>query len=98
MHKQTTEKNTSYIDVDRLKHSIAVARKMMEIGKRCKLSDKELQELFVLGLNHDIGYEFTDNEDHGIIGGNILKESNYKYWKEVYNHGNPDANFYCPLR
>lgn len=31
------------IDVDRLKHSIAVARKMVEIGKKYNLNDKQLQ-------------------------------------------------------
>lgn len=45
-----------------------------------ELTEKELQELFVLVYNHDIGYEFVDNNlDHGILGGEILKESNYKY-------------------
>lgn len=82
------------IDSDRLKHSLAVARKMVEIGKNKELTEKELQELFVLGYNHDIGYEFVDNNlDHGIVGGEILKESNYKYWQEVYYHGNPNTKY-----
>ena len=67
------------MDNDRVKHSISVARRMVEIGKSYNLSNEELEELFVLGLNHDIGYEFC--------GGNILKRSNYKYWREVYYHG-----------
>ena len=75
------------IDEDRLKHSLAVARKMVEIGKEHKLNDEQLQELFTLGYNHDIGYEFENNENHRIIGGNILKSNNYKYWQEVYYHG-----------
>ena len=69
------------IDEDRLKHSLAVARKMVEIGKEHKLNDEQLQELFTLGYNHDIGYEFENNENHRIIGGNILKSNNYKYWQ-----------------
>lgn len=82
------------IDSDRLKHSLAVARKMVEIGKNKELTEKELQELFVLGYNHDIGYEFVDNNlDHGIVGGEILKESNYKYWQEVYYHGNSNTKY-----
>ena len=76
------------MDEDRLKHSIAVARKMIEIGKEYGLDDSQLQDLFVLGLNHDIGYEFTTNEGHEHIGGEILKRNNYKYWKEIYYHGN----------
>lgn len=82
------------VDFDRLKHSISVARKMVEIGKAYNLNDSELQELFVLGFNHDIGYEFTNKGlNHNVIGGNILKESGYKFWQEVYNHGNPNSNY-----
>lgn len=73
---------------DRLKHSYSVAKKMMEIGKNYNLNDENIQELFLLGLNHDIGYEFTGNGiNHNKIGGIILKNSGYKYWKEVYYHG-----------
>lgn len=82
------------IDSDRLKHSLAVARKMVDIGKTKGLTEKELQDLFILGYNHDIGYEFADNSlDHGIIGGEMLKDSNYKYWKEIYYHGNPNTDY-----
>ena len=79
---------------DRLKHSVSVARKMKEIGKEYGLSEEEIKELFVLGYNHDIGYEFcNDNTKHNIIGGEILKNNGYKYWKEVYYHGNPDTDY-----
>lgn len=44
------------MDEDRLKHSIAVARKMIEIGREYNLNNNELKDLFVLGFNHDIGY------------------------------------------
>lgn len=82
------------MDNDRLKHSIAVARKMVEIGKSKKFNDIELQDLFLLGYNHDIGYEFVkENENHGIIGGNILKNNGYKYWQEVYYHGEINIDY-----
>ena len=82
------------MDLDRLKHSISVARKMVEIGKTYGLNGNELQELFILGFNHDIGYEFSFNGlKHEAIGGNILKESGYKFWQEVYNHGNPNTSY-----
>lgn len=82
------------MDNDRLKHSISVARKMVEIGKELHLSNDELQDLFLLGYNHDIGYEFTENGiNHNIIGGNILKENGYIYWQEVYNHGEPNSDY-----
>ena len=31
--------------------------------------------------------------DYNVIGGNILKENGYKFWQEVYNHGNPNSNY-----
>ena len=37
------------MDNDRLKHSYAVACKMIEIGKQRGLTTKELDELFLLG-------------------------------------------------
>ena len=82
------------MDLDRLKHSLSVARKMVEIGKNKGLTETELQELFILGYDHDIGYEFGTNENHSVIGGNILKKSNYKYWKEVYYHGETDIKYH----
>lgn len=44
------------MDDDRIKHSIAVARKMVEIAKRKNLSEEETKECFIIGYNHDIGY------------------------------------------
>ena len=82
------------MDEDRIKHFLAVARKMVEIGNKLNLNDKQIQELFVLGLNHDIGYEFAKNSiEHNIVGGEILKENGYKYWKEIYYHGNPNSEY-----
>ena len=82
------------MDLDRLKHSVAVGRKMIEIGKEKDLTELELKELFVLGYNHDIGYEFSDRGiNHNVIGGEILKENGYKYWKDVYYHGEVDFDY-----
>lgn len=82
------------MDRDRLNHSLAVANKMVEIGKNFKLQETDLRELFILGYNHDIGYKFCSNNiEHNIIGGEILKNNGYKYWQEVYCHGNPEAEY-----
>lgn len=81
------------MDNDRLKHSYAVANKMVELGKEKTLPDEQLQELFLLGYLHDIGYQFGTNENHNMIGGNLLRNSNYKYWKEVYYHGIPNSEY-----
>ena len=81
------------MDNDRLKHSYAVACKMIELGKERKLSDESLEELFTLGFIHDIGYQFGNNENHNMLGGNLLKDNGYKYWKEVYYHGVPNSDY-----
>lgn len=82
------------MDNDRLKHSISVGRKMVEIGKELNLPNNELKELFLLGYNHDIGYEFVEEGvNYNIVGGNLLKENGYKYWQEVYNHGELNSNY-----
>ena len=79
---------------DRLKHSIAVARKMVELARYYQITDKEVEACFVMRYHHDIGYEFaSDGIKHNIIGGLILKNSHFKYWKEVYYHGDPKASY-----
>ena len=82
------------MDTDRLLHSLGVARKMVEIAKEKNLTLEQQQELFILGFNHDIGYEFpSDTEQHQTIGGNLLRNEGYKYWQEVYYHGMPDVEY-----
>ena len=64
------------MDEDRLRHSIAVARKMVEIAKSKNLSDEDIKNCFIIGYNHDIGYEFTKNgNNHNTIGGEILRNN-----------------------
>ena len=76
------------MDENRLKHSIAVARKMVEIAKSKNLSDEDIKKCFIIGYNHDVGYEFAKSGiNHNIIGGEILKNINFKYWREIYYHG-----------
>lgn len=82
------------MDEERLKHSIAVARKMVEIAKENRLSEKEIKNCFIIGYNHDIGYEFSKNGiNHNKIAGEILKQSGFKYWKEIYYHGIADCKY-----
>ena len=82
------------MDNDRLKHSISVARKMVSIAKKYNLSEEEINNCFIIGFNHDIGYEFNKSgENHGKIGGEVLKKSNFKYWKEIYYHGIVNSDY-----
>ena len=78
------------MDENRLKHSLSVANKMIELNNG--LDEKKI---FLIGYLHDIGYRFlkeSENKFHNKIGGQILKESGFKYWKEIYYHGdiNPE--------
>lgn len=82
------------MDNDRLKHSYAVAKRMMEIAKEYNLSEEDIKNCFLIGLNHDIGYEFATNGiDHNKIGGQLLKDNRFKYWQEVYYHGDIDCTY-----
>ena len=81
------------MDEDRLRHSIAVARKMVEIAKSKNLSDEDIKNCFIIGYNHDIGYEFTKNgNNHNTIGGEILR-NNFKQWREIYYHGEINVEY-----
>lgn len=81
------------MDEDRLRHSIAVARKKVEIAKSKNLSDEDIKNCFIIGYNHDIGYEFTKNgNNHNTIGGEILR-NNFKYWREIYYHGEINVEY-----
>lgn len=82
------------MDENRLKHSLAVARKMVEIAKLNKMSNEQIEICFLIGYNHDIGYEFSENGiNHNKIGGEILKNSGFQYWKEIYYHGECNSEY-----
>jgi len=83
------------MDNDRLKHSIAVARKMVEIAKIKGMLADEIEICFIIGYNHDIGYEYAKNGiNHNKIGGEILKKIGFKYWKEIYYHGISNSEYH----
>ena len=93
-HINLLDKETKQMDEDRLKHSLAVARKMVEIAKSKKLSEEDIRICFIIGYNHDVGYEFTiKGINHNKIGGEILKKSNFEFWQEIYYHGDINAEY-----
>lgn len=66
---------------------------MVEIAKSKNLSDEDIKNCFIIGYNHDIGYEFTKNgNNHNTIGGEILR-NNFKYWREIYYHGEINVEY-----
>ena len=75
------------MDENRSLHSLGVAKKMVAIGKSKGLKASDLNDLFTLGIVHDMGYEFGPGNEHQKLGGLVLKENGYRYWQEVYYHG-----------
>ncbi len=75
---------------DRKKHMFGVAEFLRNYALEQNMSQHDCDELYTLGLLHDIGYAFLEEKDyyqHGIVGGEFLKTQNYQYWREVYYHG-----------
>jgi len=68
---------------------LGVARKCKEYALRFKPNDgKFAEDMFLLGMLHDMGYEFNQsNASHAMVGGEILKRNHYQYWQEVALHG-----------
>lgn len=84
---------------DRLKHSLAVATKMKIMSQtNNEKYPVDPDEAFVLGMLHDIGYEFSqEQQEHANKGGLVLKKQGYKFWKEVYYHGIPQKEYDSPM-
>lgn len=78
------------IDENRIKHMMGVAKVMKDNASKWGLDEKDM---FTLGLLHDIGYEFGSSEEHHLIGGEVLKNQEYMYYKEVLYHGKPTEEF-----
>lgn len=68
---------------------MGVARKAKMLAAKLRPNDeKYAEDMFLLGVMHDLGYEFMEsNASHAAIGGEILKRSGYQYWQEVALHG-----------
>lgn len=76
-------------------HCYNVALKMKQIVERKpELFSSTAEEMFVLGLIHDVGYAFVDDQKkHAEVGGEILKQDSYRFWREVYYHGIPQNEY-----
>lgn len=77
------------ITQNRWQHILGVARKAKMLAEKLKTDDTQYAEdMFLLGIMHDLGYEFMEsNASHAAVGGEILKRSGYQYWQEVSLHG-----------
>ena len=81
------------ISNDRLKHIVEIARLMKKYCLENNYSNEYCENMFTLGMLHDIGYEFTEHSEHNCVGGEILKRQNYKYYNEVMWHGIPNSQY-----
>lgn len=77
------------ISESRWRHILGVARKSKEFALKFKPENSKFAEdMFLLGMLHDMGYEFMEsNASHAYVGGEILKRNNYQFWSEVSLHG-----------
>lgn len=77
------------INTNRLKHIHCVATLMKKKATKLNLDENEM---FLLGLLHDIGYTI-DSKCHEFAGGEFLKTQNYKYANEVKFHGKINSEY-----
>lgn len=84
--------------MDRLRHIIAVAEKMRRLSaEKPEQYPVDPDDMYVLGMLHDIGYRFCDvQKEHARRGGELLEKQGYKYWREVYYHGTPQQVYDSP--
>lgn len=81
------------------KHSVAVAEYMKQNAIEYNLDENEM---FTLGLIHDIGYllcDFKNREarsQHNKLGGDFMKQQGYKYWTEIFFHGSYPCEYESP--
>ncbi|MBR1778816.1 MAG: HD domain-containing protein [Alphaproteobacteria bacterium] len=73
----------------RWQHILGVARRAKVLAEKLRPQDEQFaQDMFLLGMLHDFGYEFSEEPGrHPEIGAEILKRQGYRYWQEVANHG-----------
>ncbi len=63
---------------NRKKHIWAVAELMKKYGQERNMSKEDCEDLFMLGLLHDVGYEFAEPENyilHNKIGGGYFEKT-----------------------
>lgn len=68
---------------ERIRHMHGVAEYMYKHAKEYNLNP---DEMYLLGLLHDIGY-IINNKEHEVIGARFLEEQGYKYSDIISWHG-----------
>ena len=84
---KTKEAKSKYIGIsdDRIHHMLGVARLM---SQRAHLFGLDEQEMFALGLLHDIGYEYArEKSEHPAVGSEMMERVGFKYFEAIAGHG-----------
>lgn len=76
---------------NKLIHSKAVAEKMRSKALELNWDTYRAEDMYLLGLLHDIGYSISQNH-HANAGALLLARNNYRYSFEVQHHGRPVDN------
>ena len=77
------------ISDSKLQHMKAVAELMYERALIETSDEAYAEDMFVLGLLHDIGYLFGSDE-HGKSGAALMERNGYIYSNEILHHGKFD--------
>ena len=78
------------MNLSRIMHSVAVANKLQTMTESY---GGDGQSAWLLGILHDVGHEFSDPSNHAEVGGMLLEREGFRFWREVYYHGQPDPSY-----
>lgn len=74
-------------------HSIMVWKIMQKLALESTWNQDYANDMFILWYLHDVGKQLWYTSDHAEMWWEILKRSDYKYWKEIYYHWNIDWKY-----
>ncbi len=81
------------ISDDRLHHILGVARKAYKIALDRGHDKTFATKMFVIGFNHDIGYEFSEfKEEHPMVSAAILSNAFYDEGQDMGKNGSNAIN------
>ncbi len=70
---------------------LGVARYMYNKAKEVGCDEVAARQLFVVGLLHDVGYEWGNSANHATVGAEVLSGMQFLHAADISKHGNPDA-------
>ena len=82
------DKTMNELSTTRQNHMIGVANKMKQMAiDDGTFNQTEIEDMWLLGYLHDIGYAYGEPKGHAARGGTLLQRNGYKHWLTVFNHG-----------